>query len=552
MSKDGEGEGASKSAARTGRLSDEEMDEAQEESNETFASRVTTMPATEGERDELAELTRRSEPDLIKRAKALAGINAFEFAGKTITSNGVPTYVPDSSDGNRREAIRVVFGEGEERPHWEMFSGRCVDHRGVIIDDDYSMVEFERILAAAGLKAQSYKSIREVLREWSKAEKRNDMLKKFNARIPAWDGAPRIRRSLIELFETKEGKLNEDFSMYFWLSLYNRIVHPGWQAPMVLSLFGAQNAGKSYFSKRICECVMSLVDKPQASPVILNISGDNKDFLRKITGNSVVANIGEMTGFGKANLEDMKAFITATSDMMDYKFEGHHEQQRQWIVVMDGNTYAGLQRDSTGNRRFYPMFVGQMDDVAGQPFWKDAFSVDFNGFDDKFWQWMAECKEWMETDEDGEYRYNKMVEGVVRDVKAFSEREMKMDRGTVQDDDLDVFLIPALNLIKNREGEHAANPIRGTKNSGWFITSQQINDKLVLVSRNKINVKWKHLATKMAALGFEKKPIKNVQGYFLKDVMTEDGYLKQINGKDEEFQDAEVHSMSKEEQNGSF
>ncbi|WLW40914.1 hypothetical protein GNAINCEL_00132 [Serratia phage KKP 3709] len=126
--------------------------------------------------------------------------------------------------------------------------------------------------------------------------------------------------------------------------------------------------------------------------------------MRKITGKSIIANVGEMVGFKKADINRIKDFVTQATDEFDFKFEDSITKPRQWITIMDGNSYDGLQRDDTGNRRFYPMFVGQVPDENGQPTWlgkpetsvhHEQFSVDYTGFEEKIWLIMGECRAWM-------------------------------------------------------------------------------------------------------------------------------------------------------------
>jgi Virulence-associated protein E len=466
-------------------------------------------------RDNYAEEVRQ-EPNIIERGRKLLQGNLVMFPDTKKTVDG---YIAVNCDNNRIAAFEALFGEGEHRPHINTFSGRLVDWKSEIIDDQYSMVPVMKALHSMGLRQQSLDSIRKSIRDWGLQVKTNDMILQFNRMLPAWDGVSRLDTKLMNLFGCFDTPLNRSFGKYFWLSLYCRITEPGCMAPMVLSLFGAQDVGKSYFSKLICRV---LLDSKQAAPVQLDMGADKINFLRSITGTAIVANIGEMTGFSRTDLNDIKQFITSTSDDMHQKFEGHFTQQRQWIAIMDGNKYEGLQRDDTGNRRFYPMFVGQEEDRFGQPSWSEDFKADFTGFESDLWQLMAECRVWLEEN-GGMEGYNAYVDKTSRAVKEFSQDEMKKGRGAVVDYTLDTYLVPALSDL----GKLNAEILQGTKHRGLWITGAALKTRIKYMGRGG-DVKDNHLKARMISIGASAEMIRNVRGYLFKDVMSQSEYETHI------------------------
>lgn len=509
----------------------EEMQAAEKE------SRVVQLRSVEAKakNDNYAEQV-REEPDLILRARRLLQGNLITFQDTKKTTDG---YIALNCDNNRVTAFEALFGSGKGRPHINTFSGRLVDWTGEIIDDQYSMVPMMKALHAMGLRQQSLESIRKSLRDWGLQVKTNDLIEKFNENLPEWDGKQRLETKLIELFASFDTDTNRAFGKYFWLSLYCRITKPGCLAPMALALFGGQNAGKSYFSKLICQ---TLIGDEEAGSIQLDMGADKTNFLRAITGHSIVANIGEMTGFNRSDLNDIKQFMTATSDAMHQKFEGHYQQQRQWISIMDGNKYEGLQRDDTGNRRFYPQFVGQLADKHGQPHWDADYRVNFDGFAEELWQIMAECREWIEANSMEGYR--KYVDDVSTMVKNFSQNEMAKGRGQVADYSLDTYLVPALMSLNKLNAEI----IKGTKNRGVWITTAAIKTRIKMMSRGG-EVKDNHLKSRMIAFGATPEMLRNVRGYLFTGIMDEAAYLKHIGGAETD-DDTEV--MAKFEDEGNF
>src|SRR6202035_29877 len=137
-----------------------------------------------------------------------------------------------------------------------------------------------------------------------------------------------------------------------------------------------------------------------------------------------------MTNFGRIDLRKMKAFLTGTTDTFDQKYGFSGAWPRQFIVIMDGNRYEGLWRDaddtdvndeSQGERRFFPIFCGQIEGETGSVRWTQNFKVDFTGFGARLWQMMKECEIWIE--ENGSNEYSALVRRATDMVKRFSKAE---------------------------------------------------------------------------------------------------------------------------------
>ncbi len=459
-----------------------------------------------------ADEVRRIEKDLIKRAHTLMGLGEFEFPNvRTVKVPGADYTVtkPVNNDTNRLEFMRGLFGEGDQRPHINTFTSRAVDEDGRIIDDHYPVVDLVIAANEINLEDQSCAAMRSLLKEWARKVSYNDLARSIERNMPEWDGTPRIRTKLIEMFRSLPDStgMNEDFGEYFWLSLYCRVMHPGGDcnAPMALAMIGAQNSGKSYFGQRICQILMQdqNADTVQLDLASLRDQNGQTKFVRSITGASIIAAVGEMTGFNRADLNEIKNFMSRKSDAMDWKYEGNFTQMRHWIVMMDGNKYEGLQRDETGNRRFYPMFVGQLPDENGQPQWQEGFQINFDGFESELWQIMSECRAWLAA-HNGMTGYLSLVNDVSRRVSDFSRYEMQKARGVIKDDVLETHILTALQYCAKsiKLGRASANK---TTVRGWYIAILRSDIELYFnnVLRLHNRVVWKHLTNKMTSLGAE-------------------------------------------------
>jgi hypothetical protein len=423
---------------------------------------ITLARSSDEAKRRLAEI--REIPDLVARAKAIrqSGLNEFpEYTEKIVA--GKPTTINMSSDRNRWKAFELLFGEDKDSPHrpfYNEFTGYRNDENGETINKQYSIEPLVQAMGELNLLGQNAETVRNAFAEWALSVRRDPLKERLSKLLPEWDGKNRLETSMMDLFECFDTPLNRRMGWYFWTSLYVRVMYGGHNAGIVLSLFGAQNCGKSHFGTRITREIMG---DEKMFPTPLDLSGGRIDFLRTITGNSVVAAIPEMTGFTRADLNRVKAFVTNSSDTFDFKFEGSQTMLRRWIILMDGNKYEGLQRDDTGNRRFYPVFCGQLPDKNGKKTWKPApyqcemiVSQD-RRFEEYMWLCLAEAARWIE--ENGVAAFDHEVGQVANEVQKFSQNEMDRGSGAVEDSMLATYGVTALlkcqkHLWRGRKENH--------------------------------------------------------------------------------------------------
>lgn len=448
------------------------------------------------------------ENDLIKRAKRIASLEGFKFPHIKVANPKDPTDIGGkaitNSVANIFHAFDILFDNGSgvvPFPHYDTFRGKLVDHRGEVFGAKSLRVrEIIEAIDACGLTNPTSKAVGDAYRDWALEHRLDGLLTHFEQTIPQWDQESRLE-CLVTLFHSEDTPLNRQFSKYFWLSLYNRIVEPGSNAPISLALIGGQDVGKSFFSLQLCWYLMG---NKHTKPIGLDFSDRNYNtFLRNITGKSIIANVGEMTGFKKADINRVKNFVTQAEDELDFKFEDTIVKSRQWITIMDGNSYDGLQRDDTGNRRFYPMFVGQVKDEEGQPTWyrkegssvaDSDFKVDYTDFETTIWQIMAECREWMEAK--GEKGYQNLIGETSREVSKFSISEMRQARGVIRDEGLEDYLKATLICLPRIH-----NDKHNAKYKGVLIEQGLI--KFVMKNLFKHDAWSKTMKNHMLALGFD-------------------------------------------------
>jgi len=450
------------------------------------------------------------EPDLVKRARKLRDLEAIKFVHFQASRANDPTDVgvkaKKDSLMNRHAVYDALFDFGSGQvpyPHYDTFRGRLVDHEGQTFSARTIRTrELVRALDKAGMESPTDKEVADSLRSWALDHQRDSLKTYFEQTIVEWDGVSRLETLLIDLFKPFDTELTRLIGKYFWLSLYNRVVNPGSQAPITIALIGAQDVGKSYFSLLLCRL---LTGDKTIGPIMLDLGAKNYNpFLRNITGKSIIAVVGEMAGFRKGDMLRIKEFVTKTEDDLDFKFEDSIVKPRQWITVMDGNSYEGLQKDDTGNRRFYPLFVNQIEDLNGKPAWASGIKADFSNFEADMWQVMAECRAWMEKH--GEGGYSSLISQANGGVAGFSDGEMKQARGVQLDDNIEANL---KNVLIGCDWRQMAG---NAKIQGLFTSISEINSIFLKISRKEPYSK--HLAPHMSALQMAPKQLGG-RGYFI-------------------------------------
>ena len=128
-----------------------------------------------------------------------------------------------------------------------------------------------------------------------------------------------------------------------------RIFEPGCKFDYAVILEGAEGLGKSSF-------IRALAAKPQWFGELHGDFGDRKGLVEQMQGSWMIE-MPELSGFGKASVLKVKAFMSARSDNVRLAYEARSaEFLRQCILWGSTNDRQYLQSD-TGDRRFFPILV---------------------------------------------------------------------------------------------------------------------------------------------------------------------------------------------------
>ena len=165
--------------------------------------------------------------------------------------------------------------------------------------------------------------------------------------LPEWDKVPRVDTLLIDYLGAEDNAYVRAVTRKTLCAAVRRVREPGVKFDTMLVLNGPQGIGKSTLISRLAGEWFS--DS-------LNL-GDTKDktAAEKLQGYWILE-IGELAGLRKTEVETLRSFLSRQNDIYRAAF-GHRPtpHPRQCIFFGTTNAESGYLRDTTGNRRFWPV-----------------------------------------------------------------------------------------------------------------------------------------------------------------------------------------------------
>lgn len=188
----------------------------------------------------------------------------------------------------------------------------------------------------------------------------------FNNLLP-WDGVERLDTLLVDTLGAEDTDYVRAVTRKTFVAAHRRTFQPGCKFDHVLTLVGPQGVGKSTIFARMAGQWFS------DSLTITDMK--DKTGAEKLLGNLVVE-LSELAGMRKAEAEPVKGFISRTEDKFRPAY-GRTVQTypRQCIIVGSTNADEGFLRDTTGNRRWWPVHVTG-EGWLGKPHDLDQHTID--------------------------------------------------------------------------------------------------------------------------------------------------------------------------------
>lgn len=232
--------------------------------------------------------------------------------------------------------------------------------------DDWQRVEDEDIsdlqahLEELGFRKNrtAKDKLRDQLQSAARRRKFDYMKEYLAANIPEWDGVERVAGFFTTYCGADESEWTKAVARYLFSALWARAsIVDGVKADIAVVLVGAQGTGKTTLTR-----ILALDEKWCGE---LDFTLTDADLARAMR-QKVIMEIPELGGMSKREQNGVKAFITRTHDHWIPKFrEAERTAARRCLFVMTTNDRQFL-TDRTGNRRWAPIEVGEIDREAVQ------------------------------------------------------------------------------------------------------------------------------------------------------------------------------------------
>jgi Virulence-associated protein E len=171
-----------------------------------------------------------------------------------------------------------------------------------------------------------------------------------------WDGSPRIDKWLSTYGGAEATSYTDAVGALMLIAAVRRVRQPGCKFDEMVVLESEQGTDKSSALR-----LLAVNDDWFHDDVPLN--ADGKRVIEALSGRWIVE-AAELNGMRKGEVEHLKAFLSRTHDRARMSYDRYPtEGKRQCIIVGTTNSGSYL-RDSTGNRRFWPVAIKQFDTKA--------------------------------------------------------------------------------------------------------------------------------------------------------------------------------------------
>jgi predicted P-loop ATPase len=184
-------------------------------------------------------------------------------------------------------------------------------------------------------------------------ENRRHPVREYLGGLVRWDGVQRAERLFIDYANAEDNALNRAIGKLLLVAMVRRILKPGCKFDYMVILQGPEGCMKSTFCK-------TLAGGSEFFEESLTLTASVKQLMENTAGKLVVE-IAELKGLTPKDIEHHKALITRTHDRSRLCRRDFAETvPRQFVIIGTTNEEVFL-CDSTGNRRYLPVRVSNID-----------------------------------------------------------------------------------------------------------------------------------------------------------------------------------------------
>ena len=172
-------------------------------------------------------------------------------------------------------------------------------------------------------------------------------IRDFIESLPEWDKVPRADSLLVDYLGAADNEYVRSVTRKVLCAAIARVLNPGIKFDSMLVLNGPQGAGKSTL-------IAKLGGEWFSDSLSLSDTKD-KTAAEKLQGYWILE-IGELAGLKKAEVETLRSFLSRQNDIYRASFGRRATpHMRQCVFFGTTNAEKGYLRDTTGNRRFWPV-----------------------------------------------------------------------------------------------------------------------------------------------------------------------------------------------------
>lgn len=300
-------------------------------------------------------------------------------------------------------------------------------------------------------------------------ENRFDSLIDHINALPQWDHKPRLDSWLVDYLGVEDNAYTRESGSAWLCAAIVRAFEPGAKFDQMLVLEGATGLGKSAALRVIATGSMDLTCSDRFSDAAFLGARDAREVLEVTTGVWILE-CAELDGMSRKEVETLKAAITRQADT------GRPAYARTAVTVPRRFLLAGTTNedrylhDPTGNRRFWPVIVTQ---------------VDLEGLHSVRDQLLAEALA----------RYRSDTHRLLLSPEATTLAKKEQDRRRVVDEGYMESLLNLTTIIQRGTGQWSGR---------WIVTNDAVYNHLDLTRDKRVGKVPRQVKTAMQALGWRK------------------------------------------------
>lgn len=163
-----------------------------------------------------------------------------------------------------------------------------------------------------------------------------------------WDGKPRLDTMLVDYLGAEDSPYTRAATRKWMCGAVKRVMLPGCKFDSAIVLVGKQGVGKSSFA--------SILSKGWFNDSEINMNG--KDGYESLHGNWIIE-LAELASMKRSDVETVKTFLSKCEDTYRPAYGRRAATFKRQCVFFGTTNEEEFLRDRTGNRRYWPITVGE-------------------------------------------------------------------------------------------------------------------------------------------------------------------------------------------------